>query len=145
MLFPQEGCTTGTQPDTVNLVVSGISPGEDVFIFASAQKDDPFFAQNFPGARFGSDVWAVKMFNYQSLGIDNSTGIVSVPVNVSDLRLSAAGSVVYLQAAAGYYDPSDPVGYTNIRFSELDEVKSSTAECSYGDGTSYGDNNGGTY
>ncbi|MFH1021004.1 MAG: hypothetical protein V1782_10420 [Pseudomonadota bacterium] len=134
VIFPGTGCT-GASPTTMNVVVTGLSSQDYVYVLVSRTKDDPFFAQLDPDLRVGSDYQIVTSFGYYSVGADNSTGIVSVPVDLAGINLTA-GDTIYLQAAAASVDPQTG-SYGAFRFSELDEVIGVAQSCSSYSGTSY--------
>lgn len=138
--FPMAGtgCTYAA-PTTMNIVVTGLAPGEQVFVLASRMKDYPDFAAAYPGLRAGSDFVIVSSFVYSADGADNAVGIVSIPVILADLFAPSdgltAGETIYLQAGSATYANGS---WGTFRFSELDEVTAVAEDCSYsGGGTSY--------
>jgi len=130
------GCTYA-DPTTMNIVVTGLAQGEQVFVLASRMKDYPDFALAYPGLRIGSDFTVVSSFIYSSTGADSAVGIVSIPVNLADLGL-AEGETIYLQAGSATFTDGIVRDYGTFRFSELDEVTGVAEDCSYsGGGSSY--------
>jgi len=132
------GCSYD-DPTTMNIVVTGLTPGEQVFVLASRQKDYPDFAAAYPGLRAGSDFVIVSSFVYSADGADNAVGIVSIPVILADLFAPSdgltAGDTIYLQAGSATYTNGS---WGTFRFSELDEVTAVAEDCSYsGGGSSY--------
>lgn len=135
-------CATGANAaDTLNVVVTGVSSGETVYLMASQDKDNNQLASFFPGWRLGNtNLRFLAAFDYQTSvivsdagNLHNAVGAVSVPVDLAQLNL-IEGERIYLQAAVGNRTPDG--NFANIRFSELDQVEVSANSC-YGGQTIY--------
>lgn len=133
VIFPGSGCT-GASPSTMNVVVTGLSSRDFVYVLVSRAKDDAGLLGIYSDLRIGADFQIVSGFQYSSAGAETAVGIVSVPVNLDTINLSA-GDTIYLQAAVASFNPITG-GYGEWRFSELDAVTGVTENCGYS-GTSY--------
>ncbi len=127
VVFPSVGCSDA-EPQVMNIVVTGIQHGDTVFLMSSRDKDVDW-GSSFVGLRIGADdMRLLAKFDF-SLPVEYSlgnfpaqaSGVVSIPVNISDLSLGV-GETIYLQAATGVQTLNPATPWTNLRFSELDKI-----------------------
>lgn len=136
-------------PSVMNVVVTGVKPGDNIYLVAAADKDAQLMLAYDSRLRIGTTkqtvIAAFRISGSDLGGMDNgamagSISSVSIPVDLNKLKsrgLLDAGKF-YLQAAM--FPVLSGTGiFTQARFTELDEVSVSSAGCSstYG-GSTYG-------
>jgi hypothetical protein len=129
-------------PSTMNVVVTGLQTGEQVYLVASTAKDTGEFAALNSSIRVGNahlTIIAAFTVNNATIAADASDitrlkSTATVPLDLNRLASHgfnvSNGSVFYLQAVA-FPSVSDPVAFwAQARVSELDEIKVTTQGCS---------------
>ncbi len=114
---------SNSMPTTMSVVVTGVSSGESVYIFASSDKNG-YVSLN-PRATIG----ATNLVLLGMSGVANSSpsttrAAVTIPVSLSSLSSLTSASKFYMQAIVVPAGASSPSAW---RISELDEIKMGTA------------------
>jgi hypothetical protein len=117
---------SNSMPTTMSVVVTGVSSGESVYIFASSDKNG-YVSLN-PRATIG----ATNLVLLGVSGVANSSpnttrAAVTIPVSMSSLSGLTSASKFYMQAIVVPAGASSPSAW---RISELDEIKMGTASSS---------------
>lgn len=137
-------------PAIMNVVVTGVKPGDNIYLVAASDKDAALMLAYDSRLRIGTTnqtVIAAFRISSSNLGGEESAmagsiSSVSIPVDMNKLQAKGllTSGKFYLQAAM-FPVLSGTGVFTQARFTELDEVSVSTAGCS----TTYGSTYGSTY
>lgn len=151
---PTPTCATGvtcdtvpTNPQLLNVVVTGLKNGDVVYLAASTAKDSSALLGLNPSMRIGMDNLVSTsgvVFNSApaqpgtTINTQDGTGTMTVPIDLTTLQSKnyafTENSKFYLQAVA--IPPG--ASWDGARYSELDEIVVSSQACSYGGGSTPG-------
>lgn len=127
---------TNPMPSSMSVVVTGVNPGESVYLFASTDKNYSGHTSLNPRASIGATNLA--LLGISGLAPSSPTSIkaaVSIPVSLASNPDLTSASSFYMQAIIVPPGATSPASW---RFTELDEVRKGTVSTnSYGQTTSY--------
>jgi hypothetical protein len=124
-------------PATMSVVVTGVNPGDSVFVVASSDKNFSGHTALNPRATIGaSNLAIVGASKLDNVSVASGTrAAITVPVDLGAIPTLTAASSFYMQALV---IPENAASPSSWRFSELDEIrKGVSATNSYGQVTSY--------
>ncbi len=133
-------------PSTMNVVVTGVKPGDTVYLVASTNKDEGEFDFLSNQIRVGLENFTMvssftsdgKVYEEEAGDFEQSIRPISIPVDVTKLEENGLleSDKFYLQAVI-YPSSGSELLLDQGRFSELDEIQVSTEGCpsTYGDST----------
>ncbi|MDP2793531.1 MAG: hypothetical protein Q8O25_05520 [Sulfurisoma sp.] len=129
-------CTNFSLPSNMSMVVTGVMPGDTVYVVAASDKNDSLHIQ-------ADSRLTVGRQNLTILGIVGSAGS-QIPFSASQIRSSivldvSSSSLTRLAVGGRFYIQAVVASGTGqFRFSELDEIAVGTCQAStYGTGTTY--------
>lgn len=139
---------SGATLDTFSTVVTGLKPGDTVFVIASSSKNSASLQSFNKDITVGDqNVLIVSQFTYDpavqladASDMTKATGTVTIPVKISSFAAKGytltSGGKIYLQAVVLGKGVA-PTAYSQYRLSSLNEITVAQCSTSYGS-TPYG-------